>query len=77
MIKDLFKSVLLVIVKLLTIDLNTKYPNPKVIALIKDQTEEQVFVSSGQFFPLTSLKYMYFLYFPLFEFLLNFFFKNF
>lgn len=47
MIKDLFKSVLLVMVKLLTVDLNVKYPNPKVIALIKDQTEKKVLVSSG------------------------------
>lgn len=73
MIKDLFKSLLLVILKLLIKALNIKYPNPNVIALIKDQTEKQVFVSSGQIFPLRSLKYMYFLYFPLFDFYLNFF----
>lgn len=71
MIKDLFKSVLLVMVKLLTVGLNAKYPNPKVIALIKDQTEKKVFVSSGLVFPLRSLEYMHFLYFPLFEFLLH------
>lgn len=70
MIKDIFKSVLLVMVKLLTVDLNAKYPNPKVIALIKDQREKQVFVSSEQV-PLRSPKYMYFLYFPLIYFLLN------
>lgn len=60
MIKDLCKSLLLVMVKLLTADLKAKYPNPKVIASIKDQTEKQVFVSSGQVFPLRSLEYMHF-----------------
>lgn len=62
MIKDLLKSVLLVMVKLLIVDLNAKYPNPKVIALIKDQTEKKVIVSSGLIFPLRSSPKIFFIF---------------
>lgn len=67
MIKDLFKTLLLVLVKLLTVDVNAMYPNPKVIALIKDQREKQIFVSSEQV-PLRCLKSV----FSLFSFISNF-----
>jgi len=43
--KDLFSnSVFLVMVKLLTVDLNAKYPEAEVIVLIQDRTEKNKYL---------------------------------